>query len=233
MQRLFLSYIFIISIAGISYSQIFSYSNDYAAIKKRSIDKKDDIYYPKLLKRFNVDDSTLTNYQVLCLLIGFTNDPNYHPQYDLMVEANIYHLNGIKEYSKALALADSFLVTHPVNQGTLIEISYSYYKLGNQQQAVRYTSKFYKIMKAMEYSGDGKSAETAIFSLGPADGQNYIKKYLGNRIGTMGSGRDKNNYFIDILESVSEDGKNRSTMYFNINHALSDFEKELEEASKK
>ncbi len=68
----------------------------------------------------------------------------------------------------------------------------------------------------MDFSGDGK--EQPIFALGPGDGQNYIQKYLGAKIGTMGSGSDKNGYFIDILEAEYKNGTSES-LHFIIQHA--------------
>jgi hypothetical protein len=70
----------------------------------------------------------------------------------------------------------------------------------------------------MNFSGNGKSKETPIYSLGPADGQDYIYKYLGATIGSMGSGYDNNGNFIDILEAKFSDGK-AVTYYFIIQHA--------------
>ena len=76
----------------------------------------------------------------------------------------------------------------------------------------------------MNFSGDGKTAETATFALGPADGQDFIYKFVGSRIGgakigTMGSGRDDSGNFLDILEVVLKDGTSPYKLYFIIQHA--------------
>ena len=80
-------------------------------------------------------------------------------------------------------------------------------------------------MHAMYNSGEGTSPDSAFFSLGPADGQNFIRKLLQSSIGVMGSGRDSHGNFVDILEMVWEDnetGEKRSrTLYFQIQHATS------------
>ena len=121
-------------------------------------------------------------------------------------------------------MSDSFLLYVPVSQQALIEKSYSHYKLGQNDSAAFYSWKFKRIMNAMAQSGDGLTPETATFSLGPTDGQNFIRKYLKSKTGTMGSGRDKNGNFVDILEIVMKDKETgietRQNLYFQIEHAV-------------
>ena len=120
-------------------------------------------------------------------------------------------------------MCDSFLVNVPVSQQALIEKSYSYHKLGHADSAQYYMWQFRRIMKAMAQSGDGLTPETAFFSLGPADGQNFIIKYLSSDIGSMGSGSDKYGNSVDILETTwkdKESGEQKSrVLYFQIEHA--------------
>ena len=76
--------------------------------------------------------------------------------------------------------------------------------------------------------------DTPAFALGPADGQDFIYKADGAEIGTMGSGRDKDGNFIDILEAKFE-GDKKMNLYFIIQHATDKmFEgKSIEEELKK
>lgn len=201
----------------------FNYHKDYERILALTNDTSSKPYYEKLLARFQNNDTTLTDYEVLALLIGFTEDEHYKPYSYLTIERKIYALNGNGEYQAAISKCDSFLLKIPLSQQALIEKSYSYYKLGQQDSADNYMWKFSKIMNAMGQSGDGLSPETAFFSLGPADGQNFIRKHLRGKIGTMGSGSDKHGNFVDILEMTWEDPKNgknkKRDLYFQIQHA--------------
>jgi len=91
-----------------------------------------------------------------------------------------------------------------------------------KDEADKYSWMFHKIMSAMYHSGDGITPETAHFSLGPADGQNFIHKFIRADIGTMGSGSDKNGNFVDILEMKwTDDSGEQQTrnLYFQIQHA--------------
>ena len=206
--------LFLFLIAGqITYSQTsFNYKDDFNKVLSKSKDLKDNLSYDKNLKRFNSNDTTLTDYEILALLIGFTDKPQYRPYQDLDIERDIYKLNGDKKYKAGLEKGKKFIETHPLSVKTLFEISFSFHKLNKEDSAQYYLYQGQRIFKAMNFSGDGKTKETPTFSLGPTDGQDYINKFVGGDIGTMRSGRDKNGNFLDILEVKFEDG---NKIYFN------------------
>ena len=202
----------------------FNYKNDFKKILERTNDANDNLSYNKLLKRFIVNDTTLTDFEVLALLIGFTDKPEYKPYLDLHTERKIYDINDKGKFQEALDSANLFLNTHPFSVKVLFEKAYSFHKLEQEDSAAFYSFKGRRIFKAMSFTGNGKSPETPTFALGPADGQDYIKKFIGYqiggaKIGKMGSGSDKNGNFLDILEVVPKDGSVPYSLYFIIQHA--------------
>lgn len=202
----------------------FNYKNDFKKLLAQTKSKKSELSYEKLLNRFKSNDEALTDFEVLVLLIGFTDQPEYKPYIDLSTEREIYQLNGEGKYQESLEKANLFLEKHPLNVKTLIEKSYSFYKLGNKDSAQYYMNQGNRIFEAMSFSGTGKEPGTPVFALGPADGQDYIRKYLGSKIGgagigNMGSGSDKDGNFLDILEVVPKDGTEAYHLYFIIQHA--------------
>lgn len=199
--------------------ETFNYKDDFKNILEQTKKENSDLAYNKLLNRFNVNDTTLTDYEVLALLIGFTAQPAYKPYDVLTQERDIYNLNDVGKYQEGLKMANEFLETNPFNIKTLYEKSYSFSKLNQKDSAEFYLYKGFRIFQAMFFSGDGKSKETPTFALGPADGQDYIKKFIGAKIGTMGSGSDPNGNFLDILEMRFEEGES-ITLYFIIEHAV-------------
>lgn len=201
-----------------SYGQnSFDYKRDYYTILKKTQIPDDSLNFDALKNRFIKNDTTLTDYEVLVLLIGFTSKSEYKPYTDLKIETDIYDLNGKRKYKKALNLADRFLIEHPLSQRALIEKSYALHKLGFDEEAKKYSDQFFKIMKAMAYSGNG-DLNRPIFALSPNDGQNFIIKFLHLGIGKMASGNDLAGSFSDILEAI-KDGKPQK-LYFNIQHAI-------------
>lgn len=211
----------------------FNYESDFKKILARTKDANDNLSYEKLLKRFSKNDNTLTDFEVLALMIGFTDKEAYKPYDDLSTERKIYALNGEREYKQGLDTGLLFLKSHPVSLKTLFEISYSYYKLGKQDSSDYYMHKGRMLFKAMIFSGSGKSSKDPMFALGPADGQDYIYKVIGAKIGTMGSGSDQNGNFLDILEVLPKDGSEAYSLYFIIQHATNTMFKEGSKSKKR
>ncbi len=203
----------------------FNYNSDFKTILAKTRDTASEFSYTRLLKRFNKNDTTLSNFEVLALMIGFTDKEDYKPYADLATEREIYSLNGDGKFEQALAKADSFLSTHPLSVKTLFEKSYAFHELNKQDSAADYMLRGRRIFRAMRFSGDGKTTDTPIFALGPADGQDFIYKVVGADIGTMGSSRDKSGNFLDMLEANYKDGKT-VMFYFIIQHATEKMFKE-------
>jgi hypothetical protein len=202
----------------------FNYQQDFKDLLAKSKDQNDRLSYDRLLMRFTINDPTLTDFEVLTLLIGFTGKSEFKPYQDLGGETKIYEMNEAGKFQEALDSAHVYLKTHPLSVKVLMERAYSFHKLGQEDSAAYYSYKGARIFKAMRFSGSGKSPDQPIFALGPTDGQDYIYKFIGSKIGgakigTMGSRSDKNGNFIDILEVVPKDGSASYNLYFIIQHA--------------
>ena len=217
-----LQLLLVIGFCAGSFGQEFDYHRDFDAYFSRSIDPASPFFYNNLLERFEAGDSTLQSKDILHLLIGFTAKKEFRPYSYFRQEREVYNLVEEKEYQKGLALADSLLNEIPVSQQAIISKAAALHYSGKTSESSLQIWKFDKIMRAMAWSGDGKTPETAFFSLGPADGQNFISFFLGQSIGTMGSGSDRYGNFVDILEMVFEDEKGQKRVvpvYFQIEHA--------------
>lgn len=196
----------------------FEYKKDFDNILKETKNKKSDIYYDNLLERYNKIDTTLTDRQVLALLIGFTDNKFYKPYKDIQFGRDLYRMNDDKQYKEVIQLGDEFLKTHPFDLKTLFETSYAYFKTDQKKIADQYLMKTKMIFHAMAFSGKGLNEDEPTFALNPTDGQDFLRKGFSMKIGKMGSGRDKNGDFLDILDIVFENGNTKS-MYFIIPHA--------------
>lgn len=196
----------------------FEYKKDFENILKETKKKDSDLNYSNLLERYNKIDTTLTDKQVLSMLISFTDNKYYKPYSDIGFGRSLYKLNDDSKFEDVIKSGNDFLSNHPFDIKTLVEVSYAYFKTNNKKEADKYMIKTNQIFKAMFYSGDSKSIETPAFALNPSDGQDFIKKAIGAKIGKMGSGRDDNGFFIDMLEAKFEDGE-AQMLYFIIPHA--------------
>ncbi|GMQ25559.1 hypothetical protein Aoki45_22410 [Algoriphagus sp. oki45] len=218
---------------GISFSiraQNFNYQQDFEGFFNRSQDPKSEFFYSTLLERFNQGDTALNSREILHLLIGFTSEEEFKPYEYFRKEREIFSLVEEAQYLKALESADSLLAKVPVSQQTILSKAAALYYLERPEESGLEIWKSQKIMEAMAWSGDGTSPETAFFALGPADGQNFIQIFLGQSIGTMGSGSDQFGNFLDILEMVftDENGQQKTApVYFQIEHASKTLEEML------
>lgn len=199
------------------FAQNFDYHIEFKVILENSKDKNHAYYYPKLLERFNANDSTLTDKEMIALQIGATNEKNYKPYETMDPEQEILELVSDKSYEKAIKNCDVLLKDNPLNFVALMEKGFCYMKL-NKPDAPAQKEKFMRVVNSIMWSGDG-TREHPMFVLGPADGQFLIRYILGGDIGTMGSGSDKNGYFLDILDMKL--GEESRSMHFIIPHATS------------
>lgn len=213
-----LAFIFLLIPVFIFSQKNFDYKRDFATILKESQNKNSDLNFDRLVVRYHNTDTTLTDKQMLALLIGFTENKYYKPYKDLDFGRNLYKLNDEQNFDQVIKEGTSFIETHPFDLKTLFELSYAYHKKGNEILAKEFLKKTRMIFNAMVFSGDALSIENPIFALNPSDGQDFIRKGLEQKIGKMGSGKDKDGYFIEMLEMKGEN-ESGVTLYFIIPHA--------------
>lgn len=206
----------------ISYGQKqidFKYNRDFDKILAQSKIDTSDIYFDNLFPRFLRGDTTLTNYEMIALQIGYTDNDNYWPYQDISIESEIWALNEKGDYKSALLKCDTILESNPFNLIGNREKSYALRKLEKQDSSQIYINKFDLVALSNLSTGDGKSYETSWFVLSPADGQWIIKLAFQSGICFMGSGSDENGNFHDILGIKFEDSEECTHLYFNIEHA--------------
>lgn len=220
--------------AGRAQAQTFVYHRDYSRLLQQSQNPASPSYYPTLLQRFQQHQG-LTNEQVVELMVGYTGQVGFAPYDDLRDGRHLYELNENKQYAEAVHYGRQFLRKHPLNLPALTEQMYAYQQVNQADSAQYATQQLQALMQAMASTGDGRSAETAIFAIGPTDGQVYILRQLKARLGSgMGSGRDKQGNFVDILSVVSgnDDREKGYSLFFQIQPASASLLKELKKAQR-
>ena len=197
----------------------FNYKKHFEIILKESKNTDSNYSYSRQLKKYN-NDETQSNFEVLCMLIGFTDNDNFKPYLDILtVDKVIFDLNEKEKYTEAIEYGNKVIEKNPFMIKVLRELSYAYTKIGNNEMSEKYLIRTGKIYNAMFSSSSttGVNINEPMFALGPKDGQYFIKYFMSCKLGTMGSGYDGNGYFIDILSTTVQG--NPATFYFNINHA--------------
>lgn len=194
-----------VAFISLGYSQSsFNYKRDYNAILTKTKDPKDTWFYSKLISRFTKNDSSLTNADVLALMIGFTGREQYQPYTAPSKERIIVDLNAEGKYDQALKKADEYIMQQPLSIKILFERSFAYYKAHMEDSARKFSAQANMLFNAMKYSGGGKTTADPIFCLSLDDGQEYICKFLGSGVGLKGSQKDENANSVDFIEVVSK-----------------------------
>jgi len=219
---------------------VFNYHQHFDSIAELTQKKRSELNYDLLLEKFQSVDTTMTNLEVLALMIGETKQDDYYPYELVHVERRILTHSQNSEFKKGLALCDSVLSIHPINFTALLERAYILDKIEDVVEEKKAKFQFVSTLDAVLSSGDG-TIQYPIFVLSPMDGQILIRFIFGLNIGNTGSGEDEYGNFLDILEVINEEQGNMN-MYFNIEHAvqrmfkedlLEDFEKILKKDEKK
>lgn len=203
----------------------FNYKNDYEKVLARTKDEKDKLFYDKQIIRFKANDATLTDFETLALMIGFTGKPEYDPIKDSFKETIIYELNAKKEYEGASRMADKELKMNPLSLKGIYGKSYALLKLEQKDSANYYAKQWQKILKAMFFSGKGTSMADPTFSLATNDGAEFIQLFVGAKIDAKRTEKNKESQSIEIYEATI-DNKKKLTLYFMVDHAVKKFKQE-------
>ncbi|MCL9804953.1 DUF4919 domain-containing protein [Flavobacterium amniphilum] len=196
----------------------FNYKRHYELILKETKNEKSKYSYSTQLKKFT-NHEPQSNFEVLCLLIGFSDNENFKPYFDILtIDTEIFNLNENKKFKEAIEYGNKALEINPFRIKVLRELAYAYGETGNKEIAERLMIRTGKIYNAMLASStiSGTNIKDPMFSLGPKDGQYFIRFFMDCKLGNMGSGTDPDGYFIDILNTTFQDLP--ATFYFNINH---------------
>lgn len=217
---------FLVVHSGIFAQVTFNYKNDYEKVLARTKDKNDKLFYDAQIKRFTSNDATLTDFETLALMIGFTAKPAYNPTKDVFKESIIYELNANQKYAEASQMADKEIKANPLSLKGIYGKSYALLKLQQKDSAAYYAKQWQKILKAMFFSGKGTSMSDASFSLGPDDGAEFVQMFIGAKVGKKRTERNKDLQSVEVYEATLENKK--LTLYFMVDHAA----KRIEEESK-
>src|SRR5689334_1120719 len=102
-----------LAVSGIAQEKPASIPVNYDSVKAAVTNAEKDTYYPKLLKRFNQFDTSLTLNDYRLLYYGFAFDGGYAPYQDNGT-SEIVPLVKDRRYDKALDVCDKILLTNPV-----------------------------------------------------------------------------------------------------------------------
>lgn len=134
-------------------------------------------YYPKLLKRYNDFDSTLTTQDYSMIYYGFSFQDNYiKNQPD---EKILNNLSQTKDYKKIIAECQKILDKNPVSLNANNQMGYALFNLGRPaSEWKKYQNRYRAFRKVIVYSGNGLSTESAFKVIYVSDEYDILYKYF-------------------------------------------------------
>ncbi|WP_116525264.1 DUF4919 domain-containing protein [Seonamhaeicola aphaedonensis] len=216
-------------VSNLILGQNFEYQTDFKRLVVQSQDSLSDNYYEKLRAEFVKNGENFTKDKVIALMSGQTASKFYDAYGMIDMErayqvADKYSSDTIHKYVHRL------LEIHPVNLSMNYGLWKTYEKDGETTNAEKYKKRFNLICESILTTGNGTN-EKPYFVISPIDGQVLIRLYYKKEIGMMGSGRDPNGNFVDILEMVDE--KDSKSLNFVIDHAMGLFRQQMREVDEK
>jgi hypothetical protein len=155
----------------------FNYTRDYNHILTQSKNPHSKLFYDTLLRRFKTDDSTLTSPEVLALMIGFTGRPKYKSPWLENADVGLTLLMYNRKYNEAYDSGISLLKIYPLYYAGIMDMVDALDTLCKSDVKQYYQRMGAKIIRAMEYSGDGKSPKTPLFEIDGTDEWGYFDEH--------------------------------------------------------
>ena len=150
---------------------------DFDVIKQKIENVDSDSYYPKLLKRFNDFDSTLTLEENALIYYGFSFQDDYIK--NKPKEEELMVLNSRGEYEKLKIECQKILEKNPVSLEANNKMGYALFKLGNSEtEWKKYQKRYRDLRKVIVYSGNGLSCDSAFKVIYVSDEYNIIYNYF-------------------------------------------------------
>lgn len=194
-------------------------SPNYKTIEKNIKDKKSEFYYPKLLAKYEVSDTTMTLEQKRHLYYGSVFQPKYSPYNpseasEKLSEVVNKETLSTEDLTEIIKLSNQALKENPLD---IRSLNYRLYSLEQQQKLDELQKNLIKleiIVDALVSSGDGISKETAFYVIDTSHEYDLLAMF-GFRYG----GKQNLIEHYDYL-TVAQNDDNVKGLYFDISPCL-------------
>ena len=209
---------------------------DMAAIAAATVDETSPYYYPKLLKSFNANDTTMTATDFQYFYYGTMFQEDYDPYREAPNQALLQELMPIyakekrtrADRGKMLDYALQVLDDNPIDLRQLTNRIYVYEQNGKYDLAKIWQYKLNHLLLVIAASGTGVDPENAFIVVYPQHEYDFLN--LSKHTAT--SQRFEPPYY-DYIEVTSGDNQTPKGYYFNISELLHQyFEKHPGEIAK-
>jgi tetratricopeptide (TPR) repeat protein len=198
----------------------FTYCQDnlninYDEIKTLIQDSESEYYYPKLLKRFNDFDPTLTDYENALIYYGFSFHENYLK--NKLSEVNLKKFIEANDFENLEKECIKILDKNPLSLEANNNLGFALYNLGKpEEEWKKYQKRYRNIRKVIALSGNGKSCDSAFKVIYVSDEYNMMNSYFElvniKRQGIQG--------LCDYFKTEQSKYYNNTEIYFDASRSL-------------
>lgn len=192
---------------------------NYKKIEKEVIDKESELYYPKLVEKFNKGDTTMTLKEKRHLYYGFITQKEYSAYNSSVFNDSLRSvLNNkmlfVDDYKRIIKYSDLILKSFPFDISVMSYKLFAYNNLENEKEYFKTLAKANIIIDAILSTGNGINKKSPIYVI-KVSNEYDILGVLGYQFG--GSQSLIGN--CDYLE-LAENENNIEGLYFDISASL-------------
>lgn len=218
MKNTLILFVLLVSCNLFSQEKTFQAPN-YKIIEKNIQDKKSEFYYPKLLAKYELSDTTMTLEQKRHLYYGYTFQPKYNPYNNSLASISLSEVMKKDELSTEDLTEIIKLSTHVLKENPLDirALNYRLYSLEQQNKIDELQKNLIKleiIVDALVSSGDGISKESAFYVIDVSHEYDLLAMF-----GFRYDGKQSLIEHFDYL-TVAQNEENVTGLYFDVSPCL-------------
>lgn len=197
---------------------------DYKKIEKIIADNDSEFYYPKLMIRYKLADSTMTIEEKRHLYYGYTFQEGYAPYSRSDFEEELRDILKKKklrnnDYQDIVAFSDSILAENPFNLAILDNQLFAFEKLGDATRFNENIIRLNIVLDALLSSGDGLSKKSAFYVISTSH-----EYFLLNILGFSFGGSQSLQEHYDFL-ALADNPDKIEGLYFDVSPCLASLKK--------
>ena len=214
MRKILIFILLMILLPNVNSQQLTYQKPDYDLIKKEIQDSSSNFYYPKLLSRLVLFDTTLNVEDYRHLYYGYIFQKDYRPYWTSPDEEKLvkfYKSEKIKERDsdEIIKLASHSISEFPFDLRQMNFMGYIYHLKGDEEMAKKVSLRFHGSFGAIMSSGDGKTCESGYHVISVSHEYVFLNMFQF-RMSSQALTGD-----CDYL-SLEKDERNIDGIYFNI-----------------
>ena len=200
---------------------------DFQSIKTETLNPSSQYYYPRLLKSFLSNDTTMTPDEYHYFYYGAMFQEDYNPYRpdpyaaDLKATEPLYNRYGTlsrSEKTQIQKLAEKELASNPLNLTQLRQLVYAYNQLGKQNLAKIWTHKLNNLLLTITSSGTGADMEHAFVIVYPSHEFEFF-----NLSGATVENQEFKPPYYELATVRPPGGSDTKQYWFDLHHILEQY----------